>query len=160
MVYCKSRELVGRILLLDISKLFGNQVLTVTFFGWFIAQLLKVIFTLISTRSLDLLRFVGSGGMPSSHSSLVTSMTTAIGMTEGFSSAIFALAFGLSCIIMYDAAGVRYAVGEQAKLLNQIINDIQEHKFREDKLKELIGHTPKEVIAGGILGVAVAFLML
>lgn len=65
-----------------------------TFWGWFIAQLLKVIFTLISTRNLDLSRFVGSGGMPSSHSSLVTSMTAAIGITEGFDSALFALAFG------------------------------------------------------------------
>lgn len=145
---------------MDISRIFGNQVLTVTFFGWFIAQLLKVIFVLISTKSLDLSRFVGSGGMPSSHSSLVTSMTTAIGITEGFGSAIFALAFGVSCIIMYDAAGVRYAVGKQAKLLNQIISDIQEHKFREEKLKELIGHTPKEVIAGGILGVFIAIIML
>lgn len=145
---------------MDISRIFGNQVLTVTFFGWFIAQLLKVIFVLISTKSLDLSRFVGSGGMPSSHSSLVTSMTTAIGMIDGFNSSIFALAFGVSCIIMYDAAGVRYAVGKQAKLLNQIISDIQEHKFREEKLKELIGHTPIEVIAGGILGVVVAIVML
>lgn len=145
---------------MDISRIFGNQVLTVTFFGWFIAQLLKVIFVLISTKSLDISRFVGSGGMPSSHSSLVTSMTTAIGMTEGFGSSIFALAFGVSCIIMYDAAGVRYAVGTQAKILNQIISDIQEHKFREEKLKELIGHTPIEVIAGGVLGVIVAIIML
>lgn len=145
---------------MDISRIFGNQVLTVTFFGWFIAQLLKVIFVLISTKSLDVSRFVGSGGMPSSHSSLVTSMTTAIGMTEGFGSSIFALAFGVSCIIMYDAAGVRYAVGTQAKILNQIISDIQEHKFREEKLKELIGHTPIEVIAGGVLGVIVAIIML
>ncbi|MGL5257499.1 MAG: divergent PAP2 family protein [Proteocatella sp.] len=145
---------------MDISRIFGNQVLTVTFFGWFIAQLLKVIFVLISTKSLDISRFVGSGGMPSSHSSLVTSMTTAIGMTEGFGSSIFALAFGVSCIIMYDAAGVRYAVGTQAKILNQIISDIQEHKFREEKLKELIGHTPIEVIVGGVLGVIVAIVML
>ena len=147
---------------MGLNGIFSNDVLKVTVWGWFIAQLLKVIFTLISTRNLDLSRFVGSGGMPSSHSSLVTSMTAAIGITEGFDSALFALAFGVSCIIMYDAAGVRYAVGKQAKILNQIINDIQRHKFKfkEEKLKELIGHTPKEVIAGGILGVIVAVLML
>ncbi|MGB5822569.1 MAG: divergent PAP2 family protein [Proteocatella sp.] len=145
---------------MEISIFFGNKVLGVTFWGWFVAQFLKVIFTLISTKSLDLSRFVGSGGMPSSHSSLVTSLTTAIGLTEGFSSPIFALAFGFACITMYDAAGVRYAVGEQAKILNQIVSDIQNNAFREEKLKELVGHTPKEVIAGAILGIAIAVIMI
>ena len=147
---------------MGINGIFSNDVLKVTFWGWFIAQLLKVIFTLISTKKVDFSRFVGSGGMPSSHSSLVTSMTTAVGITEGFKSPIFALAFAVTCITMYDAAGVRYAVGAQAKILNQMLTDIQEHKFtfKEEKLKELIGHTPKEVIAGGILGVLIAVIML
>ncbi|WP_028828350.1 divergent PAP2 family protein [Proteocatella sphenisci] len=147
---------------MGINGIFSNDVLKVTFWGWFIAQLLKVIFTLISTKKVDFSRFVGSGGMPSSHSSLVTSMTTAVGITEGFNSPIFALAFAVTCITMYDAAGVRYAVGAQAKILNQMLTDIQEHKFtfKEEKLKELIGHTPKEVIAGGILGVLIAVIML
>lgn len=145
---------------MEISIFFGNKVLGVTFWGWFVAQFLKVIFTLVSTRSLDLSRFVGSGGMPSSHSSLVTSLTTAIGLTEGFHSPIFALAFGFACITMYDAAGVRYAVGEQAKILNQIVSDIQNNAFREEKLKELVGHTPKEVIAGAVLGIVIAFILI
>lgn len=147
---------------MGISGILSNDVLKVTFWGWFIAQLLKVVFNLIATKNLDLSRFIGSGGMPSSHSSLVTSMTTAIGITEGFNSPIFALAFGVTCITMYDAAGVRYAVGAQAKILNQMLTDIQEHKFifKEEKLKELIGHTPKEVIVGGILGVLIAVMML
>lgn len=145
---------------MEISKIFGNKVLEVTFWGWFAAQFLKVIFTFICTKRFDFSRFVGSGGMPSSHSSLVTSLTTAIGLTEGFNSPVFALAFGFSCITMYDAAGVRYAVGEQAKILNQIISDIQNNAFREEKLKELVGHTPKEVIAGAILGIVIAVIMI
>lgn len=145
---------------MEISVFFGNKILGITFWGWFAAQFLKVIFTLITTKSFDISRFVGSGGMPSSHSSLVTSLTTAIGLTEGFSSPIFALAFGFACITMYDAAGVRYAVGEQGKILNQIVSDIQNNVFREEKFKELVGHTPKEVIAGAILGIAIAFILI
>lgn len=98
--------------------------------------------------------------MPSSHSSLVTSITTAVGLTEGFGSPLFALAFGVACIIMYDAAGVRFAVGEQAKIINQIVDDIQHNTFEGDKLKELVGHTPKEVIAGAILGIIVAATLI
>ena len=98
--------------------------------------------------------------MPSSHSALVTSLTTAIAITEGLDSSMFALSFGFAAIVMYDASGVRLAVGVQARILNQILQDAQNHKFKAEKLKELIGHTPIQVYAGGILGVIIALVYL
>ena len=100
-----------------------------------------------------------SGGMPSSHSALVVSMATSIGYANGFNSSIFALSATVALIVMYDAAGVRRAAGKQAAVLNEIVEELQAHRgIREEKLKELLGHTPIEVIAGAALGILIAFI--
>jgi hypothetical protein len=139
----------------------SNRMFQVAFVSWFIAQALKVILTLITDRKLNLYRMIGSGGMPSSHSSLVMGLSTAIGLYLGWDSPLYAIALVTSLVVMYDASGVRRAVGIQAAILNQIIEDAYQHKpFSQDKLKELIGHTPYEVFAGAILGIVVANVMI
>lgn len=142
------------------NAIINNKVLIASFLGWFIAQSLKILVEFVKAGKLDFSRMIGSGGMPSSHSSLVTSMTTAIGLTEGFDSVIFALSFSMACIVMYDASGVRLAVGKQAKILNIILEDFQKHKFESERLKELVGHTPIQVYAGGLLGILIAIIYL
>lgn len=143
-----------------LSELFQNKVLIIAFIAWFIAQLLKVLITLFTEKRFDFTRFVGSGGMPSSHSSFSMALTTAIGKMYGWSSPIFAMALSFSLIVMYDAAGVRRAAGKQAEILNKIVHDRRyDKKITEERLKELIGHTPKEVIMGALLGVIMANLL-
>ncbi len=141
------------------SEIVQNKVLMIAIIAWFIAQVFKVFLTLFLEKNLDFTRFVGSGGMPSSHSSFSMALTTAIGKLYGWSSPIFAVSLSFSLIVMYDAAGVRRAAGEQARILNKMIYDLQTHKkITEERLKELIGHTPKQVIAGALLGIIIANL--
>jgi len=104
---------------------------------------------------------MGPGGMPSSHSALVTALTTAVGFSEGFASAAFAICCALSLIVMYDASGIRRAAGKQAEMINAIVEAWNEKDplVKEIKLKELLGHTPLEVAAGAILGIVVAFFI-
>lgn len=137
-----------------------ESVLVTCLIAWFAAQLIKVIHTLIVSKKIDFRRFVGSGGMPSSHSSFVTSLATAVGIEEGFSGAAFAIATVMAMVVMYDAAGVRRAAGQQARILNKIVEEWENADFAQTdkRLKELLGHTPKEVFAGGILGIAIALL--
>lgn len=143
------------------DEFFNNRVLWVSLFAWILAQTLKVILTILFTRKLDLRRFVGSGGMPSSHSALVVSMAVGIGKVEGYGSTLFALALAVAMVVMYDAAGVRRAAGKQAAVLNEIVADLQAHRgVPHEKLKELLGHTPVEVIAGALLGIMIANLFL
>lgn len=135
------------------TQLLYNNIIWVSLLAWFIAQLLKVIFTLIFNRKFDIRRFIGAGGMPSSHSALVVSLATSIGKLEGYDSSIFAVAITFALIVMYDAAGVRRAAGKQAAVLNDILEQIQtKRSIPEEKLKELLGHTPIEVFAGALLG--------
>ena len=135
----------------------SNGVFGAAFIAWFIAQVLKVILTFISEGRLNIYRMIGSGGMPSSHSSFVMGMSTAVGLVEGWDSCAYAIALVISLIVMYDASGVRRSVGKQAIILNNIIDDLYHHKpVAQDKLKELVGHTPVEVFAGAILGIVVA----
>ncbi|MFM7909339.1 MAG: divergent PAP2 family protein, partial [Microcystis sp.] len=105
---------------------------------------------------------VSSGGMPSAHSALVGALATGVGLQMGWSSAEFAIAALFAVIVMYDAAGVRQAAGKQARILNQIIDEMfQEGKeFNEERLKELIGHTPFQVLVGLSLGIGIAMVML
>lgn len=145
-----------------LKDLYFNKVFMTSFISWFVAQFLKVILTLLSSKRLDFSRFVGSGGMPSSHSSFVTALAASMGMVKGFDSPEFAATLVFSLIIMYDAAGVRRAVGKQAKILNSIVDDFQKSKtltFPEKRLKELVGHTPVEVFAGAVLGIVIANLL-
>ncbi|RQD67223.1 MAG: divergent PAP2 family protein [Tindallia sp. MSAO_Bac2] len=139
----------------------SNRLLWVTMIAWFIAQALKVLFTLIVDKRFNVLRFVGSGGMPSSHSSFVMSLATGMGKIYGWDSPLFTVTLVFAFVVMYDAAGVRYAVGKQAIILNEIMKDYQkDRKMSEEQLKELVGHTPIEVFAGAVLGVVVALWMI
>lgn len=142
-------------------KIINNKVLLACFIAWFIAQMLKIMLTFRSSRKIDLTRFVGSGGMPSSHTALVMTLSTSIGKLYGWDSPIFAVALCFALVVMYDAAGVRRAAGNQAKILNMIIEDIAHNKpLANEKLKELIGHTPKEVVAGALLGILIANIIV
>ena len=137
------------------SVIFSNHVLNTAVLGWFVAQFLKGLLASLGERKFLIERFFGSGGMPSSHSSLVTALLTMVFITRGFASVEFAIAAVFWFITTYDAGGVRYAVGEQAKIINQII--INDEKIDREKLfKELMGHTKPEIFFGCILGAAIA----
>lgn len=144
---------------IDISK---NKVVGIVVLAWAVAQILKVIIALIEEKRIDFTRLVGSGGMPSSHSSFVTSLATAVGRIKGFESVDFAITAVLALVVMYDATGVRRSAGEQAKILNKIAeyldNPTDDEQFMEKKLKELVGHSPFEVFMGALLGIAIAVL--
>ncbi len=143
------------------SGIVNNKVFAVAFMAWLIAQILKVILTLIIDRKLNLYRMVGSGGMPSSHSSMVMGLSTAVGLLEGWESTSYGISIVFALIVMYDASGVRRAVGKQAIILNQIIEELYQHKHVGSvKLKELVGHTPYEVFAGAVLGIVLANYMV
>jgi len=142
------------------NTLFDNRVLVAAFLAWAIAQVTKTIYELIKQRKLVVGRLVSSGGMPSSHSSLVTGLATATGRVAGVGSVAFAIAVVLASIVMYDAAGVRRAVSIQARILNQMIDEAFQGKpFAEKRLRELIGHTPIQVFVGGLLGIVVGLLV-
>ncbi|MBQ4161160.1 MAG: divergent PAP2 family protein [Clostridia bacterium] len=141
-------------------EILGNHALWTALLGWFVAQLLKVITVLIRDKRFDVRRFVGSGGMPSSHSSFVMALATFIGLAQGFDSAMFALSMVFAFVVMYDAAGVRRAAGKQAAVLNQMIEHWDDApEIQGERLKELLGHTPYEVLAGAILGIVLAIFM-
>lgn len=141
--------------------LFNNQVFYISFISWFMAQFLKVVLTLIFDKKLNLYRMVGSGGMPSSHSSTVMALSTAVGLIQGWDSVLYGTTLIFSLIVMYDASGVRQSVGKQAIILNTILDDLYQHKpIREERLKELVGHTKVEVFAGAILGIVIANILI
>lgn len=140
-----------------VTQLLHNPILAPAVTSWVVAQLIKLILTLIFQRKLDLVRLIGSGGMPSSHSATVTATAATTGMLLGFDSIFFGIAAMFAFVVMYDAAGVRRAAGKQAKLLNELIeNFFSEHYINQTKLKELLGHTPIEVLAGALLGIIVS----
>ena len=126
--------------------------------AWVSVQLIKFITDVIKNKKINLKVIVASGGMPSSHSSVVTSLMTLIGLNEGFDSILFAIAFVFGLIVMYDAAGVRRAAGKQAGILNQLIYSKQIKIDTNEKLKELIGHTPKQVFVGALWGIILAVI--
>jgi acid phosphatase family membrane protein YuiD len=142
------------------NSLFDNRVLLAAFLSWALAQLSKTIYELLRQRKLVLSRLVSAGGMPSSHSALVTGLATATGRQLGIASTAFAITVVLAAIVMYDAAGVRRAVSIQARILNQMIEEaFQGSLHGEKRLRELIGHTPIQVFVGGLLGVGVGLLL-
>lgn len=145
----------------EIMGLFNNHILRVSILAWFIAQVLKVIITLLKEKRMDFTRFIGSGGMPSSHSAFVVSLATSVGLKHGWDSTYFAISAVFTLIVMYDAAGVRRATGKQAVVLNKIINEIHQYKeIKQERLKELIGHTPIEVFTGALLGALISYLLV
>lgn len=134
-----------------------NLVLILSFAAWLIAQIMKLLIDLVRTRKVDFSILTGSGGMPSSHSAVVCACAASAGMAEGWHSVIFAVAVVIAFVVMYDAANVRKAAGEQAKILNYMMNHWTEMPpdLFGKQLRELLGHTPVQVIAGAVLGVAV-----
>ena len=139
------------------ADIFNNKILLISIFSCLLAQFIKI-FTGKEKR-VDFKRMVMSGGMPSSHSSFVTALATLVGYERGFESVEFAIAAVLAIIVMYDASGVRRAVGKQATILNQIVEDFFHGKFdQHEKLKELVGHSPKEVLFGALLGIIIGIL--
>lgn len=138
----------------------GNLILVLAVSAWAIAQILKVIVVLIQKRRLDFRNILSSGGMPSSHSAFVCACASATGSLYGWSSALFAIAAVLAIVVMYDAANVRKAAGEQAKILNYMMDHWMEMKpeIFGRELKELLGHTPFQVFAGAVLGIVVGLI--
>jgi uncharacterized protein len=140
------------------SELFANRVFQATFLVWGTAQVLKFFIELLYRRRVNFRLLTTAGGMPSSHSAAVSALTTSIAIREGVSSSIFVLSLLFAVVTMYDAAGVRRAASIQAHILNQMIEELfQGHPISENKLRELIGHTPIEVFAGLVLGIAGAW---
>lgn len=143
-------------------EILGNQVLMSAVAGWTVAQVLKTLLDCCLNKSFNAERLVGSGGMPSSHSATVCSLTTAAGICYGLGSFAFAVSFVLAMVVMYDAMGVRRETGKQAKLLNFIIleNPLKLNgEILQERLKEYVGHTPLQVVAGAILGIGLTFLV-
>lgn len=139
-----------------VGFLTGNHIINVALVAFLTAQVLKVIIVLIRYRKLDFRRLVGSGGMPSSHSSTVCAMAASVGKLYGMDSGLFAIAAVTAVVVMFDASNVRRAAGEQGKILNYIMEHWghQKPEFVVKELKELLGHTPFEVFVGAALGIA------
>ncbi|KAH8495465.1 hypothetical protein Peur_018780 [Populus x canadensis] len=142
------------------ESILTNYPLISAFLAFAIAQSIKFFTSWYKERRWDLKQLVGSGGMPSSHSATVAALAMAVGFQEGFGGSLFSIALILACVVMYDATGVRLQAGRQAEVLNQILYELPaEHPLSESRpLRELLGHTPPQVIAGGLLGLVTAVI--
>lgn len=128
--------------------------------GWIVASLAKMVIAALKTKKFDFTFLVRTGGMPSSHSASVTGLAFGIGYTQGFSSPVCVLAFAFAVVTMFDAATVRRAAGEHAKVLNAIVRDFKELKLKpQRRFKELLGHTRLEVLWGMITGICWATIV-
>lgn len=138
----------------------SNNTFFVVLFAWVFSCILKGFLVWIKDKRLDMTRFLGPGGMPSSHSTIVTSLAICVGIKEGFDSAMFVVCCAFALVVMYDASGIRRAAGQQAKMINMIVDawDEKDPIEKQIKLKELLGHTPLEVLAGAALGIVIAVL--
>ena len=131
------------------------------FVGWILAQAIKMVTGLVRTKRVDFRYLLSTGGMPSAHSAMVCALCTSFGLTEGFGAPVTMLAVAFAAITMFDAASVRRAAGLQANVLNQMIQELfKEHRLSQTHLKELLGHTRKEVFAGMLLGIGVAITIV
>ena len=139
-----------------LGQIVTNKYIYVPFLTWFCIQLFKVIWDLVTTKKFNFKRILGAGGMPSSHSAVVMSLATVVGKTEGFDSTTFALSVIFAFVVMYDAAGVRRAAGKQAQLLNKLVETPGLTGVQvSEKLVEVLGHTPLQVLVGAIIGIIV-----
>ena len=151
------QNLKGRVIFM-VKQLMSNSILWTTIAGWAIAQALKIFIGVVRKRKFDFSWFITTGGMPSSHAAGVSTLATCIGISQGFASPLFALAAIFAFITMFDAQTSRRSVGVQARILNNIMDDIYfGRKINEKKLKELMGHTPVEVFVGMLIGILVAY---
>ncbi|HOY09147.1 MAG TPA: divergent PAP2 family protein [Candidatus Omnitrophota bacterium] len=136
-----------------VKEVLRNKILVITLTVWALAQCIKVFLGVIRERRFNFRWFIGTGGMPSSHAAGATALATTIGMERGFDSVIFALSAVFALVTMFDAQGVRRATGQQAEILNRILEDIYwRGKIETNRLVELIGHTPIQVFIGSIIG--------
>ena len=143
-----------------ISEFSKNYIFWTSAASWVIAQTIKVAMGVLRERRFNFRWFGAAGGMPSSHAAGVSALATSVGVTYGFDSAIFAVAMVFTLIVLFDAQGVRHASGRQAAILNKMLDDIYwKKKMDENKLKELLGHTPIEVFAGAGLGIVISLLL-
>lgn len=137
-----------------------NYIFWTSVAAWIIAQAIKVALGVFMEKRFNFRWFVGTGGMPSSHAAGVAALATSVGVTYGFDSALFAITLLFTLIVLFDAQGVRRSAGRQAEILNKMLDDIYwKKKLDEDELKEFIGHTPVEVLAGAALGIVVSLLL-
>lgn len=141
--------------------IFGNKIIDIAVLSVFTAQFIKIIMPMFSLKKPDFSKMFETGGMPSSHSSSVTSICTSFAIIYGFKSPFFAMSFVLATIVMYDATGIRREAGKHAKALNHLLNNNKENIFdtKEFKeFKEFLGHSPLEVLMGGLLGIALTYI--
>ena len=137
-----------------------NKIFLTAFFAWLLAQGTKVVTGVIREKKLNFKWFLDAGGMPSTHTATVTALSTAVGLTQGFNSPLFAITLLFTIIVLFDATGFRRAMGRQASLLNTMMDDIYVgRKVPEERVRELLGHTPVEVIAGGMIGIGMGLLL-
>ena len=145
---------------IPIDQFLSNRVVIATFSAWFIAQIMKVVVGAVVEKRFNFKWFVGTGGMPSSHSAGVSALATSVGIQEGVGSALFVVALMFAVVVICDAQGFRRAAGKQAEALNKILDDIYwKRGIQEDRLKELLGHTPVQVFAGLALGIILPFIL-
>lgn len=144
-----------------IAQIGQNKPLMCALLSWLAAQVIKTVIHLLVERKLEWNRLVGMGGMPSSHTAFVFSLCLMMGIQQGFQSPAFAIAFALAAVVIYDAMGVRRETGKQGALLNRIVREvlIEGKRITEDELKELVGHTPLEVLGGLVLAVIMVIVM-
>lgn len=143
------------------TELLQNRILILPIMAWVICQILKVVIAFGVERKLDLNYLTTAGGMPSAHSAIVAALATAIAQELGFGSPLFAMAVVFAFIVMYDATGVRQTVGTHARILNRLLEAILvEHQINEARLRELVGHTPLQVLVGAVLGISLALLWI
>lgn len=142
------------------NEFLANKVLIITLIVWVIAQSVKVVIGVIQEKRFNFKWFIGTGGMPSSHAAGATALATTSGLYLGFDSVTFALAAVFALVTMFDAQGVRRATGQQAQILNKILDDIYwRGKVESGQLKELVGHTPIQVFVGMLLGIIVSLFL-
>jgi acid phosphatase family membrane protein YuiD len=142
-----------------------NPCLTVSLAAWLCAQIAKAVLHTVRTRNFDFRLLVDSGGMPSSHTAIVTALDTSVGLTAGWHTPLFAVVTVFSLIVVYDATNLRRSAGYHAQVLNKIVpallhGKILKEEFTAPRLRELLGHSYGEVLAGGVLGVLCAILLL
>jgi hypothetical protein len=147
-------------LYIDLVEFSRNYIFGTTVAAWIIAQSIKVLLGVLRERRFNFRWFVGTGGMPSSHSAGVSALSTSIGVAYGFDSALFAVTLVFTLVVLFDSQGVRFSTGKMAGVLNKMLDDIYWKKKLDDKqLKEFLGHTPVEVFAGIALGIVVSLLL-
>ena len=143
-----------------VTELFSNRSLWVALASWTIVQSWKFIGPAIFQRRIDVSQFWAPGGMPSSHAALVSSLMVSLGLNVGFDSPAFAVAAVVAVVVMYDAAGIRQAAGKQAKKINRIVEELLSgHALQEEQLRELLGHTPFQVVVGALVGALLGWVL-